>query len=196
MINFHNVKLPNFLALHAKGSPVFATSVATTASGREARLSDRLLCLQKYTISNCRLSPGQFEEFNGFFRARKGRQYSFCMRDFADCLIHNKLMPEASGQIFKVFKIYPDQLEPYARRITKLVPGSVALSAAGLDIRPQEIDHQAGIVMLESPLQDGHTLMINARFDVQVRFSSDDFKYSIHLDGSIIIDDLEMLEVL
>lgn len=196
MKNFHNVNLPSFIALHAKGAPVFTTSIATTASGREARSADRAYSLQKYTISNCRLGAFQFDEFNGFFRARKGQQYSFRMRDYADCIIFDQAVSEdGSGLSFEVFKTYPDRLNPYSRRITKLAPGSVQLRVGDLDLRPLHIDHERGIITLDRSLQHGQCLMINATFDVEVRFASDDFKYSMHQDGSIMIDDLEIVEV-
>lgn len=196
MKNFHNISLPSFISIHAKGSPVFATQVATTASGREARFADRMHSMQKYTISNCRLGSFQFDEFNGFFRARKGRQHSFRMRDYADCIIFDQVIGESVADLsVEVFKTYPDNLKPYARRITKLVMGSVQLQLEGLDLRPANIDYEQGIIILDQPLHKGQHLMINATFDVEVRFASDDFKYSMHQDGSIMIDDLEIVEV-
>ena len=197
MTNFHNINLPSFIALHAKGSPSFTTAVAMTASGREARVADRSHAVQKYTILNCRLSSTQFEEFNGFFRARKGQQYSFRMRDYADCTIHDQIIGDGGIALSaEVFKTYPDALSPYKRRITKLVPGSVRLRVNELDTRAANIDHEQGVISLEQPLQDAQRLIINAKFDVEVRFASDDFKYSTHTDGSTIIDDLEIIGIL
>jgi hypothetical protein len=40
------------------------------------------------------------------------------------------------------------------------------------------------------------TLIINAEFDVAVRFCSDEFQYSFCQDGSVIIDELELQEVI
>jgi len=197
MLNFHKIKLPSFLATQAIGSPIFATSLASTVSGREARLADRVKAIQKYTISSCRLSAEQFEEFNAFFRARMGRQFSFLMRDYADCLIRDQILDAklSDRSCFEVLKTYRDQINPYQRRITKLVHGSVHLSVGDLDARGV-IDHDNGLVTLERPLQMGQGLIINAAFDVCVRFCSDNFKYQVDQCGSVVIDDLELVEVL
>jgi len=197
MLNFHKIKLPSYLATQAVGSPMFATSLASTASGREARLADRTKAVQKYTISSCRLSGQQFEEFNAFFRARMGMQFSFLMRDYADCSLRDQaLTPQPSDPTrFEIVKTYQDQLNPYERRITKVALGSVQLHAGGLDVRAI-IDHDNGLVTLEQPLQAEQRLIINATFDVCVRFCSDHFKYQMDQCGSVTIDELELVEVL
>lgn len=196
MKNFHDVNLPAFLAIHATGEPLFATTIVSTASGRETRMADHASSLQKYTISNCKLSSDQFEEFNIFFRARLGRQYSFRMKDYADHLLRNQIIAEAGhSEAIEVFKSYIDHVRTYNRRVTKLTYGTVELKVNDLDLKGIQIDYNRGLVTLPEPLRPEEKLIINAAFDVEVRFSSDSFTYSAQSDGSIMINDLELMEV-
>lgn len=191
MQNFHSVTLPNFISIWAKGGPSFSTSCAFTASGRERRKSERSDSLQHYIVSDCRLSMEQFNVFNSFFRARHGQQYSFKMRDHLDCVIENQIIEkEKTDQLyFEIYKLYKDDLMPYKRRITKLSKESSFINLNG------DIDCDNGIITLEKPLLEGEQIILNALFDVTVRFMSDSLKYHLNIDGSIVIDNLEMIEV-
>lgn len=196
MINYHNINLPPFIAIYAVGEPSFSTEIASTVSGREIRISNHLSSFQKYKISQCKLSLSQFEEFNSFFRARLGRQYSFRMRDYADCHLHNQTIAEMGhNEAIEVFKVYVDTIKNYNRRITKLVHNSVELKVNDLDLAEAEIDYDKGLIKLNAPLSAEEKLIISAAFDVEVRFSSDSFAYSYQSDGSIMIDNLELIEV-
>lgn len=124
MPNFHNIYLPDFLAVHAKGGPSYSTSYVTTVSGREVRHSDRYNAIQKYMINCCRLGQEQFDEFNAFFRARMGKRFSFRLRDYADHIIRNQIIGTGDGNTssFQIFKTYHNDINAYRRKITKLDP--------------------------------------------------------------------------
>lgn len=192
MQNFHNVNLPSFIAVYASGGPVFETISAITSSGRESRIQSRNIALQEYMISDCRLSLEQFEEFNSFFRARHGQQYSFRMRDYADSILKNEIIAIGDGieKSFEVYKYYQDKISPYKRRITKLSPEFTSINLRG------DVDYNNGIITLESPLNLGENLIMNSLFDVPVRFLNDSFRYNFNLDGSVTINDLKLIEVI
>ncbi len=188
---FHNVKLPDFVSIYALGGPSFSTFSSATASGRECRVQERSVAVQKYVISGCILSHEQFEEFNGFFRARFGQQYSFRMKDHADYELKHQIIADGDEDklVFGVFKTYYDIIKPYNRRISKLSDNSYINVNGSIDI-------EEGVVTINSPLSKGEKLIINGEFDVTVRFMNDDFKYSTNNDGSIKIEDIPLLEVL
>lgn len=192
MQNFHNVILPNFISIHAVGGPVFSTSCVTTGAGRESRMLDHDHGLQQYIISDCRLSQVEFEELNSFFRARRGQQYSFRMRDYADYEIRDQKITQSdeSGIVFEIYKEYPDILNPYRRRITMLEQSSVLVNM------PAEVDCDRGVIILPDALRPSQDLCLSAKFDVPVRFTSDVLKYHAHIDGSIIIDEIKLIEVI
>lgn len=192
MQNFHNVKLPNFISVYSVGGPCFSTLSSITASGRESRIQERSNALQRYIISGCRLSQQQFNEFNSFFRARFGQQYSFRMRDHSDYELKDQIIAVGDGgnQLsFAIFKSYSDEINPYKRRILKL-SNDASINVEG------RIDLENGMINLSSPLLRGRSLIINSTFDVTVRFLNDDFKYSLSSDGSILIEDINLMEVL
>lgn len=191
MKNFHDVMLPDFIAVHAVGGPAFSTTCVTTISGRESRASAREIGLQQYVIYDCKLSVAEFEIFNSFFRARRGQQYSFYMRDHADYSIDNQRMTECDENkiVFEIYKEYPDPFSPYCRRITKLDQNSISTNIL------TEVDCKSGIIILPRPLLPSQELILSAKFYVPVRFMSDVLKYHVHIDGSVIIDEMTLLEV-
>ncbi len=191
MKNFHNVMLPDFIAVHAVGGPAFSTTCVTTLSGRESRALEREVGLQRYVISDCKLSFTEFEAFNSFFRARRGQQYSFYMRDHADYRIDNqRIIGRDEGKIvFEIYKEYPDSLAPYYRRITKLDRDSISTNILA------EVDCEGGVIVLPNSLPASQELLLSANFYVLVRFTNDVLKYRTHIDGSIIIDEMTLVEV-
>lgn len=74
-MNFHDIRMPEFIESFAVGKTEFSTSYAITKSGREVRHLDRNYGYQKYLIKNARLSNYEFEQFNSFFKARRGSNF-------------------------------------------------------------------------------------------------------------------------
>jgi len=195
-MNFHDVNLPKFIQVFAIGQPTFLTSVATTISGRELRNLDRENALQKYSLKNCCLSIQEFEEFNSFFRARRGKSFSFRFTDPADCIVVNQRLADGNGIIkqFQLFKLYNDLVMPYMRKITRPHADSVNLYINNSKIEGA-VDYNTGIVELQNPLGRGDALTTDFMFDVMVRFSSDSFDYTYRNDGTIELSTIELIEV-
>ena len=193
MNDFHNILLPDFITIHLKGGPCFSTSYVSTISGLETRMSDRIYSIQQYSLAGSRLAPDQFEKFNCFFRSRNGMNCSFRIRDHADYKLENQIITADSSNrfAFTIFKKYDDEISPYFRRIKLIRPESFRLN-----ISPGSVDYVNGIIYMDEPMAENQELIINAEFDVAVRFCSDEFKYSFCQDGSILIDSLELKEVL
>jgi uncharacterized protein (TIGR02217 family) len=191
-VQFHDILLPKFIAVHLKGGPAFATAMASTISGRELRIYDRQHSLQRYTLSGCRLSIDEFEKFNCFFRARMGRVYAFRVKDYADYVMNNQVIGVGDGVStqFEIYKTYMDDVCSYTRRI-------YAIRDSGLIVNSKinRIDKSLGLLHTEEPVPNSEELMITAHFDVWVRFGSDEFGYSVCSDGSILIENLDLIEV-
>jgi len=189
--------MPEFIESFAVGNPAFSTSYAITKSGREARHLDRINVCQKYLIKNARLSSSEFEQFNSFFKARRGSNFAFRFRDYADYKVTNGIIARGDGNLnkFRLKKIYSDAIAPYERVITKPVNNSVILyinNARTMGI----VDYNDGIVTLPNSLGEGVNLTADFIFDVAVRFSLDSFEYSYCNDGSITLSDIELIEVI
>jgi uncharacterized protein (TIGR02217 family) len=195
---FHDVRLPKFMEIFATGGPEFQTSHVNTISGREVRQLDREESLQKYSLVNCLLSNSQFQEFNSFFRARKGSYYSFRFRDSADYQTQKQILATGDNNDTRVripfFKTYNDPISPYSRRIYKPIKGAVKLYLNNIELSA-EVDYESGMVLLPRSLKKGEILLAEFTFDVMVRFGSDNFNYHLRDDGAVEISKIELVEV-
>ena len=192
-MQYHDVLLPDFLTIHLKGGPVFSTSTASTVSGREIRAYERQNAIQKYSLVGCRLSHDEFEKFNSFFRARIGCAYAFRIRDHADFKIENQVIAigDGSAREFEIHKSYEDDACSYRRKISAIREGSI-----DANFIIETLDKINGIIHMRDIISVGTELIISAEFDVWVRFASDEFRYSSASDGSILIEDLGLVEVI
>ncbi|MCC8371437.1 MAG: TIGR02217 family protein [Rickettsia endosymbiont of Pseudomimeciton antennatum] len=196
-MNFHDIRMPEFIETFAVGKPEFATSCAITLSGREVRNLDREYARQKYLIKNCRLSSLEFEQFSSFFRARRGGNFSFRFRDNVDYQVSGQFIAEGDGKLTKcqLVKLYEDPISPYTRTINKPVAGSEEFYVNGVNLEVQ-VDYNTGVLTLPRPLDKDQILTGNFIFDVAVRFTNDSFEYSYSPDGSIELSPIELLEVI
>ncbi|HJD55786.1 MAG TPA: TIGR02217 family protein [Rickettsia endosymbiont of Pyrocoelia pectoralis] len=196
-MNFHDIRMPEFIESFGIGKPEFYTSYVMTKSGREARHLDRKNVCQKYLIKNAKLSEDEFEQFNSFFKARCGSNFAFRFRDYADYKVTNGFIAKGDGNLnkFQLKKIYADPLSPYIRVITKPVNNSVTLYVSG--VRTMGIvDYNEGIITLPNPLASEAVLTADFIFDIAVRFGLDSFEYSYSNDGSIALSEIELREVI
>lgn len=195
-MSFHDVRIPSFIEVFACGAPEFSTSCASSASGREIRSSDRSEVIHRYQIRGARLSLEQFELFNGFFKARGGRRFSFRFRDYADFMAEKSLIATGDGNAreFQLFKIYDDLSHPFSRKITKPVAGKVAVYL-GSSAAQFAVNCKNGIITFDHPPAPGTGIIASFEFEVPVRFDSDNFSYQFKKDGSIELSDFDLVEV-
>ncbi len=196
-MNFQDIRLPVFMEAFAVGSPIFAACSALTMSGREVRRLESEAARQKYILKNCRLSYLQFEQFNNFFRARRGSCFSFRFRDYADYKVEKQVIAVGDGRAkqFLLVKLYDDQVSPYCRRITKPVVGTVKIYLDNVLI-DADINYLEGIISLKEPLIQGQTLSADFIFDLMVRFSANSFSYNYCSDGSVELENIRLLSKL
>jgi len=192
-MQYHDVLLRDFVTVHLKGGPVFFTSTASTISGREIRTYERQNSIQKYSLVGCKLSHDEFQRFNSFFRARIGCAYAFRIKDHADFKINNQVIAVGDGvtREFELYKSYEDDACSYRRRISAIRDGTL-----DSNFEIEHIDRINGILNTRDVMPDGVQLIISAEFDVWVRFASDEFRYSSASDGSLLIEELGLVEVI
>lgn len=196
-MNFHDINLPKSIEIFAVGSSEFSTSIAVSMSGREMRKSDSQIPKRLYSLRNCCLSLDQFESFNNFFQARAGKRFAFRLRDHFDCKVEKQIIAISDGENteFQLQKIYMDAISPHIRIITKPVDLSVKLWQGGQELTLESIDANNGKVKLTETLPEGVEICASFIFDVPVRFVTDIFQYSFNNDGTIIIENVELMEV-
>lgn len=197
MINFHDVRLPQHLAIFAVGVSEFSTSIASSKSGREVRNLDNNEAKKRYLLKDCLLSPAQFEEFNAFFKARGGRRYSFRLKDFADFKADKSPIAKGDGvqKEFFLKKTYKDKVNPYIRDISKPVAKSIKVWIGNQEEQGYIFDYDSGKLIFNSAPSQGAAITSSFEFDIPVRFADDSFAYSFCDDGSIKLENIELLEV-
>lgn len=185
------------MQIFAVGGPHFASSIASTISGRELIIMDYEFAKQKYLIRECMLSELEFEQFNSFFRARKGMAIAFRFRDPMDYKVVRQQIAvgDDKQRSFPLVKLYEDKISTYCRRITKPVERSVRLFKNNTEIFPN-IDYDKGIIKLDSPLMFNEILVADFMFDVVVRFGADSFDYRFAKSGTVVLSDIELIEVI
>ena len=195
-MNYHDISLPKFIEIFVVGRFEFATSYVSTLSGREVIKLDREDAKQKYLVKNCRLSQAEFEQFNNFFRARRGRQFAFRFRDYSDYNVNKQFIAKGDGRCleFQLFKLYDDPIAPYVRNITKPVKDSIKLYINDKEAEAL-IDYNTGVIQLNSLLLQDQVLVADFMFDIAVRFNHDSFEYIYSKDGSIELSTIELVEV-
>lgn len=196
-MNFHDTSFPKFLETFVVGSCNFSTSKEESMSGRESRNSDSGISKKKYDLRNCYLSSKEFEIFNSFFQARRGMRFSFRLKDRFDFQGETEIIGVGDGKKleFQLQKSYDDLISPYIRIITKPVPFSVKLFCKNRPIQPDHVDFNTGKIYLSEAIEQGAELIANFDFDIAVRFTQDSFKYSFDENGSILLEDVQMVEV-
>jgi uncharacterized protein (TIGR02217 family) len=197
MTNFHNVSLPKYVAIFAVGSSEFSTSTAVSMSGREVRSMDTEIPRRRYSLKNCCLSLGQFESFYSFFQARAGQRFSFRLRDHFDYKVEKHIIGVGDGATneFQLYKTYDDNVSSYTRIITKPVTDSVGLWHIDQVLEIESVDDVTGKVRLSEAPAEGVEICASFIFDVPVRFATDSIKYSLGIDGSIMVEEVELIEV-
>lgn len=197
MDNHHDIRLPNFLAEHLEAVCEFSTSKLTMQGGEHFIKLNNPYARHKYYLRNCRLNDSQFEEFQIFFKARRGRYFSFRLQDFADYKSNKQVIGIGNGinKEFKLTKIYDDGFAFYERKINLLNYESLELYNGGERILAFSFDQATSIISLPEVLKEKEQLIATFTFDVKVRFNSDSYKYVFNRDGSISLEELEIEEV-
>ncbi|MEO9634136.1 MAG: DUF2460 domain-containing protein [Parasphingorhabdus sp.] len=181
---FDDVQFPLAIGQNASVSPGFSTRIVTTMSGHETRNSDWSDARLEFDVGPGVRSEEELRILIAFFRARRGAAKAFRFRDpydhssremVGEPTPNDQLLGIGDGQKteFSLVKGYGDPAgEPQLRRITR--PDSASLQIA---IDGQVTGHwtlgPAGVIAFDTPPSQGSDITAGFRFDVPVRFSSD-----------------------
>ncbi|MDF2965123.1 MAG: hypothetical protein K0Q51_511 [Rickettsiaceae bacterium] len=197
MNGFHNVNLPLCLAQYLQGGPSFSTQIAQSASGSEYRKLEREHPIYKYSAIECYFSREEYEEIVGFFNARRGRAYSFRLRDYFDFAANQQIIAVGDDKTtkFQLVKRYSSQTNSFIRKIHLPVESSVKLYIGEVELNAY-INYENGEIELEDPLKEGETLFASFLYDVKVRFDIDQLNFRVSDEGYFILDAVNLVEVI
>ncbi|MDI4665266.1 DUF2460 domain-containing protein [Xanthobacter autotrophicus] len=189
MAAFHEILFPLEVALGASGGPERVTEVVTTASGREERNTRQADSRRRWDAGYGVKSLSALADVVAFFEERRGRLYGFRWRDRLD---HSSAPPggvvtpldqvigtgDGTRATFALTKTYGGLHAPYARAITKPVPGSVRVAVNGVEHIEDmhfSLDATRGEITFAAPSVPAASVIVSAgfSFDVPVRFDTD-----------------------
>jgi uncharacterized protein (TIGR02217 family) len=184
MEEFHEVRFPLDVSLRASGGPTRLTEIVTLASGREHRNARWAHSRRRYDAGLGVRTLDALHAVLAFFEERRGRLIGFRYHDRVD---HRSGPPSAAvtpldqplgtgdgaTRTFALAKTY-GSLSPHVRPIVKPVPGTVRVAVDGAETTAFTLDAATGLVTLAEPPPAGAAVTAGFRFDVPVRFDTDD----------------------
>lgn len=184
--DFHDIRFPLDVALAASGGPEWRTDVVTLGSGHEHRNARWAHSRRRYDAGYGVKSLDALAAVLTFFEERRGRLFGFRWHDRLDgksCAPSQTPQPtdQVIGQgdgarlAFQLVKTYGAVHDPYERRVTKPVAGSVRVAIDGVE-QPSEAfacDAATGLVTFATPPAAGQVVTAGYVFDVPVRFDID-----------------------
>lgn len=190
-MSFHEVQFPTDISYGSRGGPGYRTKVIELDSGQEQRLSRWNSARRRYDVGYGLRSQDDLYTVYKFFLSRSGGTYGFRFKDWLD--YNSSAYGKNYGQgganptkddqvigvgdggtsIFQLIKVYPDDIAPKTRNITKPVNGTVLIALDGTlktESTDYSVNYTTGVVTFGTP--PGNTVEITAgyEFDVPVRF--------------------------
>lgn len=195
---FHNVRFPEPLAFGFESGCQFNTDVVLLASGSEQRNSRWRMPRKRYILNKNIKNKKEFIELNDFFVARGGKLHSFRFKDAADYTLDKQLIGTGDGEtlVFQAVKRYVNGEYHVDKIVDKLVENTV-------DVYVDEAHIDAGIVVdcllgtitFDAPPDIDARIVIDAEFDVEVRFDMDYLPFTLEEPGVYGHGEVVLLEI-
>ena len=190
-MSFHNVRLREEIEQGAQGGPRFKTTVLTLDSGHEKRNIEWSRSRGSWDIAYGVDNKDTLEEVIDFFYARHGRAYGFRFKDWTDFEAGEVSTPEPIGtgdgttRKFQLVKTYWSGAHAYVRPITRPVSGTVRVFLNNVEQASHlyVMDHDTGVLNMDTAPAAGVSVGAVFQFDVPVRFDQDELNLNaIHCD--------------
>ena len=179
--SFDDVSFPIEIGAEASVAPTFSTTVITSASGHEFRNVNWNQARLRFDAGPGVRGDAELQTLLAFFRARRGSATAFRFQDPFDHsskgmtdepLAFDQELGKGDGTTteFPLVKVYGTGER---RRITLPVRGSVRVSVDGLEQAVGWELSKEGKVQFEAAPAPGSVVRAGFRFDVPVRFATD-----------------------
>ena len=179
---FDDVRLPEDVEQGAHGGAGFQTSVVGLSGGTEQRIVNWEQTLAKWDIGYGIQSPEEFAPVEAFFYARRGKGHGFRFKDWHDftCTGEDIGTGDGTTRTFLLTKTYPDDVEPYVRRITRPVQSTVKVYKDGvLQVSGYTLHAAGGWIRFDVAPANGVAVTFDCEFDVPVRFDVDNLDLTL-----------------
>ncbi|MCT4654834.1 MAG: DUF2460 domain-containing protein [Cohaesibacter sp.] len=203
---FHEALFPLEVGFGSSGGPERRTDIVALSSGFEQRNARWADSRRRYEAGFGVRSLSDLQKVIAFFEERRGRLYGFRFRDPLDhtsCKAGQEIAAtdqilgtgDGSQTKFQLIKRYGSDFAPYSRTISKPVAGSVIVAVNGADQPQFDLDEEKGEITLPEAPPSGHQVTAGFRFDVPVRFDSDQLDLSLHAFEAGEIPALPLVEI-
>lgn len=192
---FHNVQLNTDISYGATGGPAFGTTIQTTASGHEYRISRASRARRRYQFDKLLLEPAQWGALIEFWMARRGHLHGFRFKDWSDwsSASDGVSTPTNLDQVlgtgdgietqFQLVKTYDDGgINPYTESVTLPVAGTLVVAVAGTPTTSYTVTNPGGLITFASAPGVGDIVTAGFEFDRPVRFNQSDETINLRLD--------------
>ncbi|KAG1667689.1 hypothetical protein GQR58_018320 [Nymphon striatum] len=208
-MNFHEVRFPTSLSFGALGGPERRTEVVTLSNGFEERNTPWAHSRRRFDAGMGLRSLDDVEVLVAFFEARQGQMFGFRWKDWSDfkSAVPSRAstgddqligMGDEVQSEFQIVKNYSSGTATYARPITKLVAGTVAVSVSGI-VQTEGVDYvvdlDSGLVTFTHPPDIQGEVTAGYEFDVPVRFDTDAILTSMATFQAGEVPDVPVVEV-
>lgn len=190
-----DVRLPEDIERGAVGGPGFKTSVITLDNGNESRNSDWAVSRGQWDIGYGIRRRADLQAVIDFFYGRRGKARGFRFKDWLDFSATAETMGAGSTNTRRVLqKTYSPALNPYVRRITLPVVGTITVYVDNFAADPEDWTLEAnGVILFDS--DPGGNVKATFEFDVPVRFDTDNLPVTLNTYNEGDITNIPILEL-
>ncbi len=195
---FHEVQFPTDISYGSSGGPGYSTDIVVTQGGHEQRNSNWMQARARYNVAHGVKMQAQLDLLIAFFRARKGRAHGFRFKDWTDFETAGETIGTGDGSTtdFQLVKNYSSGSGNESRTITKPVSGSVTIYVDDIEqTSGVTIDTTTGAVSFTTPPANSAVITADFKFDVPVRFDTDQLSATLENYGVRSWSDIPIIEI-
>jgi uncharacterized protein (TIGR02217 family) len=195
---FLDISFPASECIFNQHSIEFFTNLQIAKNGFETRLILSDFGRNKFILEEAIFAKEKVLEICNFFKLVKGRGYSFRFLDETDYTAYNQTLIKTPNGGYFLQKSYKIGKMFTSKAITKPIVGSVEIFAENeilTEGRDYDVNYQTGEIFLNPSLK---ALFITSsfKFELEVRFESDELQIMRDKFGNFVIKNLILTEVL
>ena len=194
--SFREIQFPTDIAYGATGGPEFFTDIVVSSSGFEQRNMNWMQARCRYNLAPAINTKEQLDQLLAFFRLSQGRAMGFRFKDWIDYQLKRQQIAVADGKTshFQLLRTYSYAGYQVVRKITKPVKNTVQVYCDN-KIIAIDVDYTNGQIKFKQPPTKDMRILVDAEFDVPVRFDIDRLVTSIESYGVYSHQEIPLIEL-
>lgn len=192
----------DYISYGSTGGPGFKTSIVEMDSGFTSTTIDWDLMRARYTMTLDHIPPADSEIVEDLFYACRGRSVGFRYKDWSDYTITNQnfFVGDGVNKTFQIFKRYSSGGYIFDRIIRKPISSTFVVSLNGttqtLNTDYFVNDTTGEMTFITAPPVNSLGTIVQAEFDVPVRFDTDLLDVSFDDFRQLNISSIPLIEII